>query len=382
MAQRSVPIPNGADGFHFRVHLAALAPVPDFAVPVAIAHQAAPHGLEKSPVVPTAAEHARVFPQYLVTQITGDAGEGVIHIDHITFGVGDDDPLPRMGEHTRGQLERTGLTPQPSQHPQAIGHEGQSGDQQKSPVRRCPALLLVVMQPVGVGQPKWIALAGQLPHDLWQVAFELVNLANVASQGLEAATGRLRPLSRRHLQPLKPAEHIPPVGSRAFDAVDQHTHEQLVHLVTSRGVVVKLTQHIIARTWQVGQRVLEHRVARLEPFQRILFGDQPGRDHVQLLHKVLVLAKVARQLTFLQIPECRHQAAHECRDLVVIAGKAEVQLQHLLPQQHFFALELPKQAQQTVVLVQVDGLRQHKQHHQPRGRSDGCHHAQHVRLAH
>jgi hypothetical protein len=67
-----------SDAQPFRKDFAALAPVPDFTLPVAGAHQAVPHRIVEAGVMPSRAEHVRRLSDRLLGGIAGDLGKGAI----------------------------------------------------------------------------------------------------------------------------------------------------------------------------------------------------------------------------------------------------------------------------------------------------------------
>ena len=94
---------HGADGEHFCIHLATLAPVPDFAVPDTFVDQTLPHLVVKRFALTPGAEDAGVAAHHLFAVVACDAGECLVDIDDFSVEAGDGDALSRMSEHTGGQ---------------------------------------------------------------------------------------------------------------------------------------------------------------------------------------------------------------------------------------------------------------------------------------
>ena len=98
-------ITHRADGLHLGIHLAVLAPVPDFAVPLAFLDQTAPHGSVEIRSLPSRAQQARVAAQHFVTAVAGDAAKCVVDVDDRAVSGGDHDAFAGMGEDAGGELE-------------------------------------------------------------------------------------------------------------------------------------------------------------------------------------------------------------------------------------------------------------------------------------
>ena len=98
-------VTHRADRLHDRVHLAALPPVPDFTVPVALVGQVVPQAGVERLLLATGAEDARRLPDDLFARVAGNTREGVVDLDDRAIGGGDHDPFARMGEHAGGELQ-------------------------------------------------------------------------------------------------------------------------------------------------------------------------------------------------------------------------------------------------------------------------------------
>ena len=98
-------VAHGADGLHHRIDLAALAPIPDFAVPVALLGQVVPQAGVKRLFLAPRAEDARRAAEDLVARVAGNARESVVDLDDLAVGGRDHDPFAGVGEHAGGQLQ-------------------------------------------------------------------------------------------------------------------------------------------------------------------------------------------------------------------------------------------------------------------------------------
>ena len=93
MGQRAVAVRHGSDGHEMQVHLAALAAVPQLALPLARAGQAGPHGIKKGFVVVARGQQAGGLAHHLVGAVAGDAAEGAVGAQDAGVGIGDDHAL-------------------------------------------------------------------------------------------------------------------------------------------------------------------------------------------------------------------------------------------------------------------------------------------------
>ncbi|MNF03927.1 hypothetical protein D3C80_2033380 [compost metagenome] len=75
MGQLPLLVVHRANVFPLRVHVTALASVPDFAVPGTFAQQRMPHGLVESGFLAPGLEHRWRVAEYLFRAVAGDAGE-------------------------------------------------------------------------------------------------------------------------------------------------------------------------------------------------------------------------------------------------------------------------------------------------------------------
>ncbi len=101
----SLPIAHRADGLHLGEYLAVLAPVPDFAVPVAFLAEIAPQRIVEFFALTARTEEVRLAPHHFVAVVAGDAAEGVVDIDDGAVRFGDHDALVGMGEDAGGELQ-------------------------------------------------------------------------------------------------------------------------------------------------------------------------------------------------------------------------------------------------------------------------------------
>ena len=98
-------VADGNDGQPFRVSLGILAPVPDFALPVAELDERGPHGLVKSGIVPIRAQQPGGLADGLRFAVTGDGGERAVHLQDVGLGVGNDDAFGAVLEHLAGKSQ-------------------------------------------------------------------------------------------------------------------------------------------------------------------------------------------------------------------------------------------------------------------------------------
>ncbi|MCY1308757.1 hypothetical protein D9M70_587920 [compost metagenome] len=75
MGQLPLLVVHRANVLPLRVHVAALAPVPDFAVPGTFALQRMPHGLVERGFLAPGLEHRWIAAEHLFRAVAGDAGE-------------------------------------------------------------------------------------------------------------------------------------------------------------------------------------------------------------------------------------------------------------------------------------------------------------------
>ena len=101
----AVCVAHGTDGLHHRIHLAVLAPVPDFAGPVAGIDQILPHGGEVLFFLATGVEDARGLAEHFVAAVTGESCKGLIDVDDGAVGCGDHDAFAGMRKHAGRKLE-------------------------------------------------------------------------------------------------------------------------------------------------------------------------------------------------------------------------------------------------------------------------------------
>src|SRR5665811_1072160 len=76
-------VAHGTDGQRGGIDLAALAPVPDFTVPVTFFAQAVPHPGVKLFALARRAEEAWVAAQHLVAAVAGDMAKSLVDVDDV-----------------------------------------------------------------------------------------------------------------------------------------------------------------------------------------------------------------------------------------------------------------------------------------------------------
>ena len=106
MLHGSTGIAHGADGLQFGKDLAVFAPVPDFAVPVAMLQQVRPHGGKVAGIVATGGQNARILSNDIFTRVSGNPGEGRVDVDDGAVRCRDHDALAGMPENTGRELQR------------------------------------------------------------------------------------------------------------------------------------------------------------------------------------------------------------------------------------------------------------------------------------
>ncbi|MOA07370.1 hypothetical protein D3C78_1270590 [compost metagenome] len=94
---------HGAERHALGKDFAALAPVPDLALPVAGAAHALPHRLVERPVMPTRLEHARRLAQHFRFGVAQQTRESRIHRKNPAVGIGHHHPFDGVVHHRRGQ---------------------------------------------------------------------------------------------------------------------------------------------------------------------------------------------------------------------------------------------------------------------------------------
>src|SRR5665811_651018 len=98
-------VAHGTDGQRGGIDLAALAPVPDFTVPVTFFAQAVPHPGVKLFALALRTEEAWVAAQHLVVAVAGDMAKSLVDVDDVGLRVGDGDAFARMAENAGGKQE-------------------------------------------------------------------------------------------------------------------------------------------------------------------------------------------------------------------------------------------------------------------------------------
>ena len=84
---------QGADRQIFRKDLAILAPVPDFAAPVALVLQLLPQGCVKRFFMHARFQQTGITANHLTARITGNLAEGVVHPQNVALVIGNDGAL-------------------------------------------------------------------------------------------------------------------------------------------------------------------------------------------------------------------------------------------------------------------------------------------------
>jgi len=178
VADGALAVFHGDDGEQAGVDVAALAPVPDFPFPAAVAVDLLPHGGVESLVVAARLEQTRVFAQHLLPAVAVDAGEGLIHLDDAEVGVGDEDGFDTVAEDLGRQVQVLfRLLLAAPQLDQQGGGQGE-GDQHGQGVEDQGPLGFFLQGP-GAGQEAAAQHLLELP------------------QGVDAAGGQVEPLFRR-----------------------------------------------------------------------------------------------------------------------------------------------------------------------------------------
>ena len=105
MPHSALVITHGADGLHYGIFFAVLAPVPDFAIPMFFFNQVGPHRGEEILVLSTGTEKAWILAQHFVTFETSNLAKGVIDFDNSAVVGGDHNAFSGMGEDTGGETK-------------------------------------------------------------------------------------------------------------------------------------------------------------------------------------------------------------------------------------------------------------------------------------
>ena len=96
----------------FRIGLAELALVPDFALPVPVAFDALLHGVVEGRVVPARCQNVRCFPHDFGSGITGFRFEGRIDGQNVVLGIRHENAFATLADGLKSQAQaRFRLTP-------------------------------------------------------------------------------------------------------------------------------------------------------------------------------------------------------------------------------------------------------------------------------
>ena len=120
-------IGNRAHGLPLRVDLAAFAPVPDFAVPLAALIDRLEHCLIKRGAVATRLEHVRASAKHLFGRVAGYFNQGTVDVNDHPAAVADQHPFTGAVKHHRcltQALPILKLALQTGVHPQKIEQTG------------------------------------------------------------------------------------------------------------------------------------------------------------------------------------------------------------------------------------------------------------------
>ncbi|MNV60274.1 hypothetical protein D3C71_1527320 [compost metagenome] len=98
-------IMDGADGLPLRIDFTALAPVPDFAAPLALLGQGGEDLLVERHAMATRLELVRALAQHLVLLVAGDAHECAVDVHDQALAVGHQHPLEGAVEYRRGHAQ-------------------------------------------------------------------------------------------------------------------------------------------------------------------------------------------------------------------------------------------------------------------------------------
>ena len=96
-------VAHGADGQQLGVFFAVLAPVPQFAGPIAVVNQCPPHLGIKHRALAVRLEQAGVAANHFVTRVAGNARKRFVDINNCPIWRGDDNAFAGMAEHRGGQ---------------------------------------------------------------------------------------------------------------------------------------------------------------------------------------------------------------------------------------------------------------------------------------
>ncbi|MNP46300.1 hypothetical protein D3C76_1402900 [compost metagenome] len=99
MTQLAAVIADGANRLPLRIHLAAFAPVPDLAAPLALLRQGGVNLLVERRTVTAGFELARALAEHFVLVVAGDLHERPVHVHDQAIAVGHQYPFQGAVEH-------------------------------------------------------------------------------------------------------------------------------------------------------------------------------------------------------------------------------------------------------------------------------------------
>ncbi|MNC35248.1 hypothetical protein D3C75_837240 [compost metagenome] len=105
MAELAFIVADGANGLPLRVDFTALAPVPDFAAPLALFRQGGEYLLVERQAMAARLELVRALADDLVLLVAGDAHEGTVDVHDQAMAVGHQHAFEGAVEHCRSHAQ-------------------------------------------------------------------------------------------------------------------------------------------------------------------------------------------------------------------------------------------------------------------------------------